>query len=142
MPAQVYTIKLTDEQAAMINAACSGDSSFTEKLLSLVADGLAQRQMDWPPSAPRGGYRGRWPRAGETAALKADWRKNDQQVYRAGTTCVVECNTRHGTLVSFGDVHPQQDALNGMDMEHPGEWVNRHYSAYAFLPRGALVLSE
>lgn len=139
------SVTLTQEQLEFLRQWALGSGLPNDTDDSAIMRAAFRRAFgdSFPPDPPpHGGYRGRWPRGGETAMLKADWRKNKRQSYRAGTLCVVERNTRHGVLVSFGDVHSHKDALTGADLSQPGAWVNEHYSAYAFVPRAALVVSE
>jgi hypothetical protein len=89
-----------------------------------------------PPSP--GGYRGRRPRANETAELLVDFQKNDQQFYRAGTLCAVEYVTVRGVLVSFGDVNPDDELPNKYD----APYINQLYGSYAFLKFGMLKVSD
>lgn len=137
------SVTLTQEQLEFLHqwANDTGMSADTDDSAIIRAAFRLAFGDDFPPDPPpHGGYRGRWPRAGETVTLKADWQKNERQSYRAGTSCVVEAATRRGFLVSFGDVHPQEDELQGKDMRYPNAWVNLHYSAYAFVRRGAVAL--
>lgn len=54
----VISVRLTDEQVKAVEAAFPGSSiSFSEKLCSLIAGGLALYQIEWPSKPQRGGKR-------------------------------------------------------------------------------------